>query len=200
MRIGDTKSNSLDLTLAKPENNKVAFIKLLDALKSISSDLHPDLIVFDPAIADEFGIIDKQYDIDSQYAKSDGILQKNYPELRKINFAANSSHNNHIHISFSPQRAGTYIDYITPSSTDTWGGTTAGIAGFEQSELDELFTPMQGKILKNENSLFKALVNYGKFTPEAAAIFMMIMQRESKSNSFNGNINTRRLFCWLLAN
>lgn len=124
--IGDynqTKETSIDLAPKNSENYKVALIKLLDALNSIPSELHPDLIVFDDRLADEFGEVKGGYEIDNPSQKLNGIIQKKYSNLRKINFVANLVHRNHIHISFSPQRAGNYIDYTESSTGSAWGST-----------------------------------------------------------------------------
>lgn len=175
--------------------NRKALTVLLDTLNAIDQSLHPDLIVFDDRLADEFGMARGMYEIDNKNANLNGILQKKYPNLRKIDFCPDDGHQNHFHIAFSPQRAGTYKDYTeyTPPS-DGSSGDFEGVAGGQagtQSEIFKNFMNSNEKI-SNTNALYKALIDYGGFRPETAAIFMMIAERESRIgvSSFNGNINT----------
>jgi hypothetical protein len=175
--------------------NRKAFILLLDTLNSIDQSLHPDLIVFDDRLADEFGMARGMYEIDNKQANLNGILQKKYPNLRKIDFCPDGGHQNHFHIAFSPQRAGTYQDY-TETTTPTGGssGDFEGVSGGSSGEQAEIFKNFMNSDAKisNTNALYKALIDYGGFRPESAAIFMMIAERESRwgVSSFNGNLNT----------
>lgn len=175
--------------------NRKAFTLLLDTLNSIENSLLPDLVVFDDRLADEFGMVTGAFEIDNKEVNLNGILQKKYPNLRKINFHPDSGHQNHFHIAFSPQRAGTYQDYTeTSSGSGESSGDFEGVAGGEagvQAEIFKNFMNSNEKIA-NTNALYKALIDYGGFRPESAAIFMMIAERESRIgvSSFNGNLNT----------
>lgn len=197
--IGDIGASDTEMYSTWAKNldvNRKAFTLLLDTLNAIDQSLHPDLIVFDDRLADEFGMAAKMYDIDNRNANLNGILQKKYPNLRKIDFHPDSGHQNHFHIAFSPQRAGTYQDYVdATTSTDGSSGEFDGVAGGAagvQSEIFKNFMNSDAKIT-NTNALYKALIDYGGFRPESAAIFMAIAERESGGwgvGSFNGNIGT----------
>lgn len=176
--------------------NRKAFNLLLDTLNTLDDSFLPDLIVFDDRLADEYGMVSGQFEIDNKAANKNAILQKKYPSLRKINFHPDKGHRNHFHIAFSPQRAGTYKDYYESTGSTSGGsgdfeGLAGGIAG-SNSELFKNFINSQEKI-SNTNALYKALIDYGGFKPETAAIFMMIAERESGGwgvGSFNGNLDT----------
>jgi hypothetical protein len=175
--------------------NRKAFTLLLDTLNSMEDSFLPDLVVFDDRLADEFGMVTKHFDIDNSAVNKNAILQKKYPSLRKINFHPDDGHRDHFHIAFSPQRAGTYKDYYEyTGSADgnftDFDGVASGTAS-SGSELFKNFINSQEKI-SNTNALYKALIDYGGFRPESAAIFMMIAERESRwgVGSFNGNLET----------
>lgn len=175
--------------------NRKAFTLLLDTLMSVDDALLPDLIVFDDRLADEFGMIRGGYEIDNKEENLNGILQKKYARLRKINFHPDGGHQNHFHIAFSPQRAGTYQDYYDTTSSssgdsDSFTGVSSGTAD-TTSELYKNFINSNEKI-KNTNALYKGLIDYVGLRPESAALFMAIAERESNIGvgSFNGNLNT----------
>ena len=196
--IGTIGPNDTELYSTWNKNidvNRKAFTLLLDTLNSIEDSFLPDLIVFDDRLADEYGMVSKMFEIDNKDANKNAILQKKYPSLRKINFHPDAGHRDHFHIAFSPQRAGTYKDYYEyTGSPDGGSGDFEGVAGGDGgsgSELFKNFINSQEKI-SNTNALYKALIDYGGFRPESAAIFMMIAERESRwgVGSFNGNLGT----------
>jgi hypothetical protein len=197
--IGNTESSKIDLTKANEKNNREALLVLLEQLNVIDPSLHPDLIVFDPRLATEFGIIKGHWELDSNWnAGVNGIIQKKYPSLGKIDFSTDDGHKDHIHMSFSPQRAGTYLDYTIPEPGSTWSPSNPdGTPGSPQTliyepELYQSAIKDQGKVIKNKDALYMALIEFAGFKPETAAIFMCIPERESKfrSGGFNGKTDT----------
>ena len=196
--IGSNDKDILFLGNAKVETNKKALYILLDAMNTLDPSLLPDLVVFDDRLANEFGIVKGAPEFGTQAAGVNGIIQKKYRSLAKVNFAANAVHQNHIHIAFSPERAGTYLDYTIPEPGSEWspsnpdGTSSASQALIYEPELYESAINNPGKVIKNKNALYRALIEFGKFKPETAAIFMCIPERESNFNSggFNGKIST----------
>jgi hypothetical protein len=202
--IGNTESSKIDLTKANEKNNREALLVLLEQLNVIDPSLHPDLIVFDPRLATEFGIIKGHWELDSNWnAGVNGIIQKKYPSLGKIDFSTDDGHKDHIHMSFSPQRAGTYLDYTIPESGSTWSpsnpdGTSSPYlfsspsqALIYEPELYQSAISDPEKVMKNQNALYRALIEFGKFKPQQAALFMAITERESnfQPGGFNGKIS-----------
>lgn len=175
-KVGTTAADAIDLSTGNVEDYKKGLTKLLDALVTVDPSLHPDLIVIHNGLKTEYGII-KGFEGDIKT----GPLYKKYPELKKINFHCDANHNTHIHVSFGPMRAGTYESWL---ETNTSPGGSGGSGGPEPSgnalSRDELFTPFtDGSGVKNTNALYRALVDYGEFSPETAALWMMIAERES---------------------
>lgn len=135
-------------------------------------------------------------DRDGTVITNAGILFKKYPNLTKVNFTCDSNHAGHIHVSFGPTRAGTYESWLISSGgdgsqTDTTSGAAPAGSADDLTELGQSFATKTGAI-KNTNALYKALVNYGGYVPEAAAILMCIAERESSYSpgSFNGRVNS----------
>jgi hypothetical protein len=103
-----------------------------------------------------------------------------------------------LHIAFSPERAGTYLDYTIPEPGSTWSPSNPdGTPGSPQTliyepELYQSAIKDQGKVIKNKDALYMALIEFAGFKPETAAIFMCIPERESKfrSGGFNGKTDT----------
>ena len=197
--IGSIDSSLINLKPKNLENNKKAFTILLDAMMHLDESLLPDLVVFDDRLADEFGIVQGGNEFTSSKAAGvNGIIQKKYKNLKKVNFSANTGHQNHIHIAFSPERAGTYLDYTIADPGSEWDSTTPeGTAGSSEQlifepELYQSAINQPDKVIKNKNALYRALVEFGKFKPQQAALFMAITEREShfQSGGFNGKITT----------
>jgi hypothetical protein len=98
-------------------------------------------------------------------------------------------------MSFGPARAGSYENWTnsdTGSSNEGnpgGGDAPSGNAG-DISELGKSFATT-GVALKNKNALYKALIEYGGYSAEAAAIWMCVAERESNFSpgSFNGQVN-----------
>lgn len=197
--IGADKANALDLSLASLANNRIALNLLLESLNTLDESVLPDLIVFDDRLKEEFGIVSGHDEFGPNNKGANGIIQKKYKNLKKIDFGADSGHQNHIHIAFSPQRAGNYLDYTIADPGSAWGPTTPeGTPGSPEQlifepELYESTIDKPDQKMKNLDALYRALIQLGGYKPENAAIFMAIAERESggfSSAGFNGNLNS----------
>jgi len=77
------------------------FLDELNTLGATRPDLIPDLIMIHDDLALIYGVGDGLEDA-STYVK------QQYPNLLYVNFGHDGNHNNHIHISYGPQRSGVY--------------------------------------------------------------------------------------------
>lgn len=194
--VGTSMDTVVDLNTKNVPKNKTAFNLLLDTLAVMDESLLPDLIVFDDRLESEYGILSGAYEIDSSASSGvNGIIQKKYPMLKKIDFHANNGHQDHFHIAFSPQRAGSYIDYVDSTTAPNWGSSpSTGVSLQGLSKYPDLFASRfaDTSAVKNVDELYQALIGFGGFSPEVSAIFVMIAQRESSISAagFNGNIGT----------
>jgi hypothetical protein len=182
--VGQSEDDLIYLGTKDVNKFKKALNILLPVLASMPPHLHPDLMVVHDGLAEEYGIKPQVYEINTSQNNSKGILQKQYSMLEKIDFSPDAGHQNHIHLAFSPWRAGNYKDW-TPGSTANDPGApsndTPGVnTPLPATELAEIFTTFSaGTAISNKDSLYRALVQYGNFSPEVAATFMMLAERES---------------------
>jgi hypothetical protein len=182
--VGQSEDDLIYLGTKDVNKFKKALNILLPVLASMPSHLHPDLMVVHDGLAEEYGIKPQVYEINTSRNNSKGILQKQYSMLEKIDFSPDAGHQNHIHLAFSPWRAGNYKDWTPGSTVNNPGapsndtpGVNVPIAG---PQLTELFTTFAaGTAIQNKDALYRALVQYGGFKPEVAATFMMLAERES---------------------
>jgi hypothetical protein len=204
--IGKTVSDQYNLSSSNVDTYKGALDVLLSKLNTIPEFLHPDLIVIHPDLAVEYGIgrgfestFSNNNGVDSKGISitNAGFINKKYKNLTRINFDTDSGHTKFIHMSFGPARAGSYQGWLDagsdagdPSGGDVTAGTTPAGDPNDLTELGESFAT-KTTALKNTNALYRALVNHGGYTPEAAAILMCIAERESNfgPGAFNGKVN-----------
>lgn len=198
IQIDDTRI--INLKKSSVDDYRKALNYLLSVLSTINPSLHPDLIVIHSGLQKEYGIGDG---FESDNPKSP-IISKMYPSLKKINFHADSNHTNHIHISFGPLRAGSYLAWLNQGNstgntdpnvevdTDIVFGSTERTA-----YLDAIFQPFTGQNhtrgIRNTNALYKGLIEFGipgqeKNVKEIAAIFMMLAHRESGGDFSPGSL------------
>jgi hypothetical protein len=190
--VGRSEDSMIDLQKMDVNKFKEALNMVLEVLQTMPQNIHPDLLVVDDRLAEEYGITKDGFDIDIKGGPTGGILQKKYQYLKNVNFHPDSGHRNHIHLAFSPWRAGDYqdwalrerlnrgdlqdaIDYI--SDPNNMPSATTPITGSALGQLFRTFEP--GTALPNKDVFYRALVQYGGFTSEVAAIFMMLAERES---------------------
>ena len=194
--IGKSSTDGVILSGKNIDNYRAALNMLLVKLKSIPEYLHPDLIVIHDQLVTEYGI-GNGFEGDFNETNA-ALIIKAYPELSRINFSGDAGHRDHIHMSFGPARAGSYESWINPDSgTSSEGDPGAGDNptgnASDISELGQSYAqgPTSTHALKNKNALYSALVKYGGYSPEAAAIWMCVAERESKFSpgGFNGQVN-----------
>jgi len=157
----------------------------LTTLNGLTQDLHPDLIVVHDQLMTELGIAE------SGLEGANAAVRTKYPNLaRFINFAVDSSHRDHIHVSFSPQRAGSFI---TPE-------IATAITGVSFTEEDAQSGVSMDKFKQNffgkpnaslsPDELMALLSTSGLFSLEVSAMFTAIAEREA--NVQPAAINTKR--------
>jgi hypothetical protein len=158
---------------------------LLTTLNGLTQDLHPDLIVVHDQLMAELGIAE------SGLEGANAAVRTKYPNLGKfVNFAVDSSHRDHIHVSFSPQRAGSFI---TPEIATAITGVsfTAEDAkgGISMDKFKQNFFGKPNASLSTDE-LMALLSTSGLFSLEVSAIFTAIAEREA--NIQPAAINTNR--------
>lgn len=182
--VGDTLDKPISLV-----QNLDSFRRGLDiflsTLQKLPRELHPDLVIVHDQLASELGIL--QNGLESATA----AVRTKYKGLSPyINFSADSSHRNHIHISFSPQRAGIFL---TPSSTEF----VAALGGSSSTSGTNTITVTDTNFDKFKNSYFNKpketlsadevmnmLLSTGLFSEEVAAVFVGIAERESNFSPY----------------
>lgn len=185
--IGKDEGSMINLKSKNINDYKKAMDILLPVLDAMDEALHPDLLAVHDGLSDEYGIVGGAYEIDTPEGKTkNGILQKQYTSLRRVDFHPDSGHRDHIHLAFGPERAGTYKDWtdfvVDTGSTDTTVTIDKKLVTGDPNDESELFGSFYSKPssqIKNTNALYRALINYGNFSAEVAAIFMCIVERES---------------------
>lgn len=78
------------------------FLDELNTLAASRPDLIPDQIVIHSELASVYGLVRGLEDAAT-------YIKQQYPNLMYVDFGSDGSHENHIHISFAPQRSGVYI-------------------------------------------------------------------------------------------
>ena len=194
--VGKSSSDAVSLSDKNIDKYKTALNILLVKLKSIPEYLHPDLIVIHDQLITEYGIGNG---FEGDFTDTNAaLIIKTHPELSRINFTGDAGHRDHIHLSFGPARAGSYESWIgvgsgstnegDPGAGDNPTGTATDISGLGESYAQG---PTSTHALKNKNALYTGLVKYGGYSPEAAAIWMCVAERESNFSpgGFNGLVN-----------
>ena len=191
--VGRSSGDAVSLSGKNIDVYRTALNMLLAKLKTIPEYLHPDLIIIHDQLVTEYGI-GNGFEGDFTGTNA-ALIIKSYPELVRINFSGDAGHRDHIHMSFGPARAGSYENWTnsdTGSSNEGnpgGGDAPSGNAG-DFSEIGKSFATT-GVAIKNKNSLYKALVEFGGYSAPAAAIWMCVAERESNFSpgSFNGKVN-----------
>ena len=158
---------------------------LLKKLNSIPQHLVPDYM----AISAQY--TDPEYDT---YDNLTSIVGVKYPNLKylKIKRDTTTAHNNHIHISFAATRGGVYIGpngMLQISSSNTGLSKNPGILIGSADTLERRIALATNDFTKDYTGntsmldpqlIFRALVDYGQFTPELVSCFVAISERESR--------------------
>ena len=187
--VGESEDNMINLRSMDLNKHKEALNIILKHLATMPQNIHPDLLVVHDGLAEEYGMRRDGFDIDIKGYAPGGILQKQYQYLRNVNFHPDDGHRDHIHLAFSPWRAGNYKDWTLreqlsqgslQDAIDFVGTIPSSNTPISGSQLTELFTTfLPGVAVQNKDALYRALVQYGGFKPEVAATFMMLAERES---------------------
>lgn len=187
--VGESEDGLIDLESRDLAKHRQALDILLKVLHTMPQNLHPDLLVVHDELAQDYGMQRDGFDIDVRGGPKDGILQKQYQYLKNINFHPDKGHRNHFHLAFSPFRAGNYkawamtsiLNEVDLNTAIAIGATlppaTSPLGSGELAELFKTFTA--GTAVANKDALYRALIQYGNFSPEVSAIFMMLAERES---------------------
>jgi hypothetical protein len=157
----------------------------LTTLNGLTQDLHPDLIVVHDQLMAELGIAEKGLE------GANAAVRAKYPNLgRFVNFSVDSSHRDHIHVSYSPQRAGSFITpEIATAITGVSFTAQSSQSGINMDRFKQSFADDAAASLSTDE-LMALLSTSGLFSLEVSAIFTAIAEREA--NISPGAINTDR--------
>jgi hypothetical protein len=189
MRIGTSSDQLKDLSLDVGEYESQLTL-LLVALNSFPDYLKPDLIVVHQGLAAKYGI--------GRGLEGDNTLIKQmYPGLRYVNFAADDSHKNHIHISFSPERAGLYTGAGGQMNTARSLGSITGSSWADVAFSPSIASAISGSRIFSDPKFISSYANSNLeklseedmflmlsgtvFSPQVAAIFANMTFRESSN-------------------
>lgn len=127
-------------------------------------------------------------DYENNKQGSGAKISELYANLKYVKITlTNTGHKDHIHMSFSPERGGIYVDEsgslsAIPVGTaqtntsymgykDPGGGSNSDLSNLKKVYTsNDALTPME---------VYTLLVEYGNFSPEVSAIFTAVCQRES---------------------
>jgi hypothetical protein len=202
-KIALTTSNvsySLNNPVPSPGKYLAALDLFLSHVEQLPQELHPDLIVVSSDLETELGIVEG-------LESSSSPIRVKHPDLAPFtNIYCDKSHRNHIHVSWSSARCGSYSLPVTapPATTGSSGSGTVSAASVGSA----LSAPMLVKLKKEYYTgledadaltpldIFQFLYNYGGFIAEIAAIFAGIAVRESNCVPF---VNNRQRSIWTMA-
>lgn len=175
------RSLASQIKLENPVPPAAQYMKALDILleyiQALPQEIHPDLIMVSDQLTNELGIIDG-------LELGTSAVRKKYPNLSKsLNFGSDSSHRNHIHISFGAKRSGAILppSSIAPqgsSSTESNVPQSAGSTSVDKFK--KSYTLKDGPL--SDADVFVLLNEHGNFSEEISAIFTAIAYRESRFN------------------
>jgi hypothetical protein len=160
---------------------------LLEALNTLPMPLLPDLIVIHSEVGRKLGIVEGLEGMSS-------AVKMKYPNLKYVDFVSDDNHTNHIHISFSAERAGKYIGseglIVSSTVTDEEDTSESDAALQAAIQIAKAKATTSYKTLAGDLSnldIFQILTAKN-YSPEVAAVFTAITARESNRNpgSFNG--------------
>ena len=191
MSVGDTPDKAVKLS-TNIDSYRRGLDMFLSTLQKLPRELHPDLIIVHDQLASELGVLETGLE------SATAAVRTKYKGLSPyINFACDGSHRDHIHVSFGPQRAGSFLTPTAPEivnsqtssdgtapTTDT-GQTSVNFSKFKISYFDkpnEALSP---------DEVMNLLITTGLYSDETAAIFVGIAERESNFRPFALNTNRK---------
>lgn len=190
-KVGSTTANisfSFNSPVPPPGIYLAGLDLFLSHLEQLPQDLHPDLIVVSSALENELGIVEGLESASSP-------IRVKHPDLAPFtNIYCDDSHTNHIHISWSSARCGSFV-VPTPAAptTSTQTDTGAPQATVPTTNIDAtMIQKLKKEYYTGDNPLstkdvFEFLYKYGGFSAEIAAIFTGIAARESSCMPFACN-------------
>ena len=159
---------------------------LLPAINSMPMHLIPDLLGFAGPLKTEYGVTTGK---DAE----DAAIKLRFPNLKYVRWYPADDHLNHIHIAFSPARAGIYTGpggaFTTgptapPGTTPPPGATPPPNGGTLNTKFVKLSRTAGTQLLADEIYNLLNII----CVPELAAIMTAISQREGNVSSLNANI------------
>jgi hypothetical protein len=193
-KIGLTTAN-VSYTLNNPVPPPGKYLAALDIFLShveqLPQNLHPDLIVVSGDLETELGIVEG-------LESSSSPIRLKHPNLAPFtNIHCDNSHRNHIHVSWSSSRCGSFVvpAATAPATTGSQGSGNVSAASVGPAlsvkmltKLKrEYYTGLADKDVLTPTDVFQFLYSYGGFAAEIAAIFTGIAVRESNCVPFANN-------------
>lgn len=177
------------------------FLDELNTLGATRPDLIPDLIMIHDDLAPIYGLNSGGLEDAATYVK------QQYPNLLYVNFGTDGNHNNHIHISFAPQRSGVYVGpggALGGSSQADAGGASVGDTSYYSDTIvasPQIVFEVYGNSVYTKNyattpsdtisrEQIVKLLYATCMSLEAACLFAAVVTRESNSRPYV--INPRR--------
>jgi len=194
MRIGRTKESIVPFKPSDVNDYENKLEILLDALSTVPMPLLPDLIMIHPQVATKIGVADG-------LEGPETAIKIKYPNLKYVNFGTDNNHDDHIHVSFSSERAGRYIGsegLITSTNT----GTAPVVTDETQTAITTAKLKARISFMNNFDQLSElelfSILTERFFEPEIAAIFCAIAKREGnrRPGSFNGKCKINANGSW----
>lgn len=171
--VGDTPNGAINL-VSSLDAYRRGLDMFLSTLQKLPRELHPDLIIVHDQLASELGILEKNLE------DATAAVRVKYKGLSPyINFKADTSHRNHIHISFSAQRAGSFLTpaMIAPVM-ELPSGEIRTIGNIQLDLFKTNYFDKPNEALTPDEVMF-LLSTCGLFSDEVSAIFVGLGQRES---------------------
>ena len=189
--VGINRQQAYWLGSAPPADYYMKALTLfLSYLEQLPQSIHPDLIVISDQLKDQLGVRES-------LESADSVIRKSHPNLAgHVNFHADKSHRNHIHISFGAKRGGAILPasaMLPPRQVPATGGSAGGGSGTTgvgvSPALVEKFRKSYYTGDKNfsPDEVFILLNDFGNFSEEAAAIWTGMALRESSWNPWSTN-------------
>lgn len=202
-KIASTTSNvsySLNNPVPPPGKYLAALDLFLSHVEQLPQELHPDLIVVSSDLETELGIVEG-------LESSSSPIRVKHPDLAPFtNIYCDKSHRNHIHVSWSSARCGSYSIPVTapPATTGTSGSGNVSAASVDPALSTAMLTKLKKEYYTGltdaealtPSDIFQFLYSYGGFTAEIAAIFAGIAVRESNCIPF---VNNKERSIWVMA-
>lgn len=182
--VNSTTDRKHEQTLAKittKEGYQYQLHMLLSKLNAMPLHLIPDFI----CVSSKF--VDAAFD---NYNPKNTALTTKYPNLKYLKLKRDlTGHDDHIHISFAPERGGIYNGPASLTSLSSGSSSQATQTGIKYVVTPYGASPASTLVTKDYTNnpqqiapedIFYALVNVGLFSPETAAIFVGLANRESQ--------------------